>query len=384
MNNQAANSNNSQQNTQKLKTLSFLRHLYIPFTTIIGAIGIVIGFMTAVHWSILVTGNTGYTGYAFSDITTSMVLILFAFILAYSALPFFSGYIAVKISSYKKIEKISSASHLRISGYIIITYFLMYLGCYYLYKNHTDIVYIIVVSFLLLWGSIYYFASTREVKYNNKLKELLFFPIDIKGKFKNLSFKKAFTYFGFILYVSIGNFAGFVIIIHDIQASSISNISVDFFSLLGALIIPFLLTLSGIIYASNENNNQPIIISIITVFSVILILFDVPQNAIISLNHGIVKTPKSIKDAIEDATKTASVKTSCDIMYTITHDGYTLFSCGNQKDPLRGKIFYEKMTNHYINMVSTKKKLVTKAYCFNVGNKSTYLKCVYKYNIALQ
>lgn len=127
--------------------------------------------MTAVHWSMLVTGNTGYTGYVFSDITTSMVLILFAFILAYSALPFFSGYIAVKIPNYKKIEKISPDRHLRISIYIIFAYVLMYFSCYYLYKNHTDMIYGIVVLFLLFWGSIYYFTSTREVKYKNKLKK---------------------------------------------------------------------------------------------------------------------------------------------------------------------------------------------------------------------
>ncbi|MBU2858052.1 hypothetical protein HF289_14695 [Acidithiobacillus ferrooxidans] len=380
MNNQAGSSNNSQKNRQKLKTFSFLRHLFTPFTTIISVIGLVIGFMTAVHWSMLVTGNTGYTGYVFSDITTSMVLILFAFILAYSALPFFSGYIAVKIPNYKKIEKISPDRHLRISIYIIFAYVLMYFSCYYLYKNHTDMIYGIVVLFLLFWGSIYYFTSTREVKYKNKLKKIFCFPMEFKGKLKNLSFYKAFTYFGFILYVAIGNLAGFVIIIYDIRASSISNIDVDVFSLLGALIIPFLLTLSGVIYASDENNNQPILISIIAVFAVSLIIFDVPQNAIISLNHGIVKTPKSLEKAI----KSASGTTSCDTMYTITHGGYTLFSCGNKKDSLKGKIFHEKMTGNYINMVSNKKKFVAKAYCFNAGKTGTYLNCVYRYNIVPQ
>lgn len=255
----------------------------------------------------------------------------------------------------------------------------MYLGCYYLYKNYTDMIYVIIGVFLLFWGSIYYFASTREVEYKSKLKKLFCFPVDFKDKVKNLSLYKGLTFLGFILYIAIGNFAGFVIIIHDIQASSISNIGVNFFSLLCAL-IPFLLTLSGVIYASNENNNQPILISIITVSAFLLLIIDVPQNAIISLNHGIVKAPKSLKEAINSA----SGKTNCDTMYTITHGGYTLFSCGDQKDSLRGKIFYEKMTDDYISMISNKKKFVAKAYCFNAGNTGTYLNCVYRYNIVPQ
>ena len=54
MNNQTSATKNTQDNMQnksnssKLKTIYFLKHVTIPFTTLFGAIGLLIGFVTAV------------------------------------------------------------------------------------------------------------------------------------------------------------------------------------------------------------------------------------------------------------------------------------------------------------------------------------------------
>lgn len=279
MNNQTTNVDNGPKkekklNSQKLKVMYLLKHIAIPFTTMIGAFGLLIGFITAVHWSIIVTGNPGYTGYIFSNITTSMVLIIFAFLLAYSALPFFSGYLAVKIPNYKKIEETSSERHLNISIIVICVYIILYFLFYFTYKYlYHSIIYISVFLFLLFWGSIYYYTSIRKVMYD--IKKSFCFLWRQKANRRLFSHKHIFrkmfaipfTIFGFILYVAIGNIAGLVILLNDITDSSIGDVKVGVFSLFFVLGIPFLLTMSGIIYASNENKKQPLLISIIVSLS---------------------------------------------------------------------------------------------------------------------
>lgn len=389
MNNQTSATKNTQDNMQnksnssKLKTIYFLKHVTIPFTTLFGAIGLLIGFVTAVHWSIAVTGNTGYTGYIFGNVTTSMVLMIFGGLLAYSALPFFSGYFAVKISNYRKLEKISAERHAKVSIYILLVYVLSFIICYLAYKNKWShsvyIIYIIIFLFLFFWGSFYYFVSLENKNYGNKIKNSILFPVEFRNKINNLSLDKMVTLLGFILYVFIGNVTGILISLSDITASSISDIKIDFFSLLGVFSIPLLLTLSGIIYASDENKNQPLLISLIVALALILLDIDVPQNAIISLNHGIVKTQKVLKTEISSASKNTDQK--CSTMYVIKRTNYTLFSCGEQKGALKGKIFYQTKSRDAIEMITDEKKFVPTAYCVNANKNDKNLVCVYGYNL---
>lgn len=70
-------------------------------------------------------------------------------------------------------------------------------------------------------------------------------------------------------------------------------------------------------------------------------------------------------------------------MYTITHGEYTLFSCGNSKSAFKGKIFYERMSDKYTSMVSTKKKFIVKDYCF-ASDRKDRLNCIYRYDIVPQ
>lgn len=78
MNNASTSGNQGGQSAAYSKKLYLLfKHMAIPATTIFVAAGIILGFITAVHWSVLVTGTSEYTGYIFRKMSSGMMLIVF-------------------------------------------------------------------------------------------------------------------------------------------------------------------------------------------------------------------------------------------------------------------------------------------------------------------
>lgn len=365
MNNQTSTTE-TQKNYKKFFSILKKTHLIIPVISLISvALGLFIGFATALHWSIVVTGTTDQTGYLFGRLAVPMGIIVLAILIIYSILPFLLGSLATIMTSYESLKKISPKHHLVISIIVAAIYLI---SCFLL--NNSIWLLLAIGMVFFFWRCVYYFDGSEYEESKNK------------SAYDNI--KNIINMFIFAAIALASVLVGLLILLNYTRVASIGYSKTDYNILYFLLfLLSYVFTASGVIYAAiGKELNIPFVTFVVFCIGFVIILSDIPQNTLISLNHGILPTPKKLQSAIKLATKkvknkgTESKNAKCTAMHIITHKNYRLFSCGTQKNSWKGKIFYEKMPYTYINKVTNKNEIISKYYCFTTGENGMYLHCI--------
>lgn len=325
-----------------------VRHYSISIATVFTALSIIIGYISAINWSMDVTGNASYAGYLFNYMTIKTIPVIFIILLTMFATPLFLGYAA---SNHVNLKDHENNKNFYI---LIITPMLFYIGCFLM---------------VLISNTIWLKANAISILYSFLLSGVIS-SITIPVLYSYLIKKEGVLIFAY--YLLFGITVGDLTIFSMIKASIFFSLKANIFNIFIMLMLPLIFLLLGIY--SNIFGMKFVYFSI-SLIAVSLFIIKVPQNYIISLNNGILKTPTALIDAIKDKSKI-----KCETISVINKKSYTLFSCGRNKDRLMGEIFYQMDSNDVYKMVASKEKIITRAYCINTTAPTVskkFLRCVY-------